>query len=377
MIPEFLARTTSGTLPIVAPDGLPPAQQAAVGAAAWGVTQTTWAWIHILLNSISFLIPSLIGGLILWRVRTAFGLLTAYILLGTGSAVINTVIYSHEISGFALSIWKLSSLIWVFFFPWLYLFPDGRAVPRRLLWVFVLMMAPFGLLFFTYAISSSFTGLYQAAEWLDQYLGMVQALVIPLFVFVSGAQVYRYLKVSSPLEKVQTRWFVFGLVLTFVPALLFEDLLGWQAPAELGNLMFTALPIGIGISILRYRLWNIDVIIRKTLLYGALTGLLAIVFFGLVTLLQNIFANLSRQQSPVSIVLSTLAIAALFYPLRAGLQNFIDRRFYRRKYNAELALAQFSAVARNEVDINTLTQALLGVVEGTTQPEYIRLWLKR
>ena len=111
-IPDFLARASAGTLPTIAPDGIPPAQQAAAGAAAWGVTEPAWAWIHILLNGISFLIPCLIGALILWRVRSGFGILTAYILLGTGSAVISTVVYSIGISGIVLSAWRLSALVW-------------------------------------------------------------------------------------------------------------------------------------------------------------------------------------------------------------------------------------------------------------------------
>ena len=137
-----------------------------------------------------------------------------------------------------------------------------------------------------------------------------------------------------------------------------------------------AIPLAIGIAILRYRLWDIDLIIRKTLQYALLTGLLALVYFGSVILLQSLVENLTGERSPLVIVLSTLAIAALFNPLRIHVQDFIDRRFYRRKYNAEQALTQFAATTRDEVDMQKLTAALLDVVEESMKPEKTSLWLK-
>ena len=135
-------------------------------------------------------------------------------------------------------------------------------------------------------------------------------------------------------------------------------------------------PVAIGIAILRYRLYDIDIIIRRTVQYAILTGLLALVYYGSVVVLQSLVENLTGAQSPLVIVLSTLAIAALFNPLRTRIQDFIDRRYYRQKYDAEQALARFADTARDEVDLDQLTTALLKMVEETLQPNQVSLWLR-
>jgi hypothetical protein len=139
---------------------------------------------------------------------------------------------------------------------------------------------------------------------------------------------------------------------------------------------FVVIGIFLSVAVLRYRLFDIDIIVRKTLQYALLTGLLALVYFGSVILLQSLFENLTGRESPIVIVISTLAIAALFNPLRLQVQSFIDRRFFRRKYNAEQTLTNFSKIARDEVDMQVLTVAMLNVVEETMQPEAVTVWLK-
>jgi hypothetical protein len=124
----------------------------------------------------------------------------------------------------------------------------------------------------------------------------------------------------------------------------------------------TILSLAIGVAILRHRLWDIDIIIRRTLIYSVLTGILAAVYFGSVVLMQQSFRSVTGQSSDLAIVLSTLAIAVLFTPLRRRIQNIIDRRLYRRKYDAEQVIAQFNATLRDEVDIETLKANLIDVV---------------
>ena len=142
------------------------------------------------------------------------------------------------------------------------------------------------------------------------------------------------------------------------------------------GLGFVALPISIGFAILRYRLWDIDVLIRKTLTYAIVAALLAAVYFGSVILLQRVFATLSGQQSEIITVFSTLAIAALFVPLRNRIQGIIDRRFYRKKYDAQAVLQQFSVTVRDEMDLEKLTRSLMSVVNETMQPRSTSIWLK-
>jgi hypothetical protein len=185
-------------------------------------------------------------------------------------------------------------------------------------------------------------------------------------------------------SQAQLRWavasFVVGLGLFM---LTFPLAFNWITNPALINafliipsLGFVVIGTGLALAVLRYRLYDIDIIIRKTLVYVVLTALLALVYFGLVILLQSVFESISGQQSPIVIVISTLVIAALFAPLRRQVQDFIDRRFFRKKYDAQQVLAQFAQTARDETDMDMLTAELVSVVQETIQPEFISVWLK-
>jgi hypothetical protein len=141
---------------------------------------------------------------------------------------------------------------------------------------------------------------------------------------------------------------------------------------------FTLVPIAVGIAVLRYRLYDIDILINRALVYGALTAILAAIYFGGVTATQALFRTLTGQEQlpQLVVVASTLVIAALFNPLRLRIQSFIDRRFYRRKYDARRTLEAFSAKLRDETDLEALNAELVGVVSETMQPAHVSLWLR-
>jgi hypothetical protein len=189
-------------------------------------------------------------------------------------------------------------------------------------------------------------------------------------------------------EQQQIKWFAFAAALTFVWILVIEvfgELLSIEGGVPEAILAFTlasaslvipSIPIATGIAILRYRLYDIDRIINRTLVYGSLTATLVALYFGGIVVLQRIFVILTGQQSTLAVVASTLLIAALFTPLRRRIQSFIDRRFYRRKYDARKTLEAFSAKLRDETDLEALNNDLVGVVRETMQPAHVSLWLR-
>lgn len=191
---------------------------------------------------------------------------------------------------------------------------------------------------------------------------------------------------SRGVERQQLKWFVYSAA--FLPPAFFLIFMARSQQALISNWTFLLGPIfGVtaslgmaaasAIAIFRYRLYDIDIIINRTVVYGLLTGTLALIYFSSVLLLQQIFQTLTGQGSPLVIVMSTLIIAGLFSPLRKRIQEFIDKRFYRRRYNAEVTLANFAALARDQIDLDDLSTELQKVVKETLQPEHLSIWLRK
>jgi hypothetical protein len=214
-------------------------------------------------------------------------------------------------------------------------------------------------------------------------IGMVVPMILTLWIALPAATLHNLRYIHDPVPRAQIAWVALGISAPIVGMLIgpLAQLIFPNLDQSFKNWIFSLitilLPICFGIAITRYRLFDINVIIRRTLVYGALSLTLAFVYFGGVVLLQMLFEAITGQgQSPIATVISTLGIAALFTPLRRRIQNDIDRRFYRKKYDAEKTLAAFAARVRDVVEIDQLTAHLLAAVQETIQPEHVSLWLK-
>ncbi len=272
------------------------------------------------------------------------------------------------------------------------LFPTGRLPGRRWRWlawltvVFVLV----GMLTFAFS-----PGAYQGSlgpiknplgiEGFDIFYQAVLYTMAPLLFGTAALSVYVRLRQARGVERQQIKWFAYAAAIYAVSIVLNVINLAIDAPLwfERGSTaIFTVagmtIPISIGIAILSYRLYDIDRIINRTLVYGSLTVTLVSLYFGGIVLLQRVFDLLTGagEKSTLAVVASTLVIAALFNPLRRRVQGFVDRRFYRYKYDAAKTLEAFGSRLRDETDLEALSNDLVGVVRGTMQPEHVTLWLR-
>jgi hypothetical protein len=285
------------------------------------------------------------------------------------------------------------------------LFPDGRLPSRRwrpLAWLsgVVMVLASVGITFAPGPLEGhpgvrNPIGLEALGHpWVATAVFIV-LLLLPLCMLASALSLVLRYRSSRGEEREQIKWIAFagsfvGLMslITVVSALIFAaefaDSTGTQplwlvVLQDVELLSFAGIPVGVGIAVLRYRLYDIDLIINRTLVYGSLTLMLALVYFGGVTATQVLLQTLTGQQKlpQLAVVVSTLVIAGLLTPLRRRIQSFIDRRFYRKKYDAAKTLDTFSARLREETDLLTLNDELVSVVKETMQPGHVSLWLRQ
>jgi hypothetical protein len=273
---------------------------------------------------------------------------------------------------------------------YLMLFPTGRLPSRRWRWLAWLTV--------TYilvgVITSAFSpGAYLGSlgpirnplgiEGFTQVYRAILYTMAPGLTIAAGISLFLRLRQAVGVERQQLKWLAYaaaglavGVIVLSIPVAI--DTPRWYE--WVANVIFIVVtpgvPIAIGIAILRYRLYDIDLLINRTLVYGSLTATLVALYFGGIVVLQRVFVFLTGQQSTLAVVASTLLIAALFNPLRRRIQSFIDRSFYRRKYDAAKTLETFSAKLRNETDLEALGDDLVGVVRETMQPAHVSVWLR-
>ncbi len=351
------------------------------GFLASGLSRTFLAVYNVSLYWIGSLVYASIGATIfLRRSDDRMALFGAFTLVVFGAGPVFGVMGALPVANpmWTMPINLVSLAGTVGFYVFFCLFPSGRFVPRWIGWIALLQ-----------AVSPV------ASLIPYRPLQAVASSNLAFFVFFGllvVAQVYRYRWVSTPRERQQTKWVVLGFTAGLGGFLGWLSLAnvalsaGWTSSAP-GILFFETvqvmllwlIPISIAVAVLRSRLWDIDTLINRTLVYGSLTALLAAVYFGSVVGLQHLAAALAGSQAranPLIIVVSTLLIAALFTPLRRRVQRFIDRRFYRHKYDAAKTLERFAATLRGETDLPQLTEHLVAVVEETMHPAHISLVLR-
>jgi hypothetical protein len=361
-----------------------PTAGARAALAELGLSPAGYALYNVVLDAVFVSVFAVVAGVIFWRRSDdPVALLVATMLVVWGSLNGLFVLTPNETQGLSpgldLALNKVPTLVgymaWMLFF---YLFPSGRFVPRWTRWL--------ALCWVLFSGSWLFTP-FGPPTW---PLPVFNIVVLVLWGSFLVAQIYRYARVSDATQRQQTKWVVFGIAVAVAGGLATIFTVGAATdlpPAQVGPRMLSLLlmdafmlfiPLSIGIAVLRARLFDIDVVINRTLVYGSLTAVLALVYLGGVATTQAIFRALTsqEQQSQLAVVISTLAIAALFNPLRRRIQTFIDRRFYRRKYDARKTLESFSARLRDETDLDSLNAELITVVRETMQPARVSLWLR-
>jgi MFS family permease len=269
----------------------------------------------------------------------------------------------------------------------LLLFPDGRLPSPR--WRPVAWCAALGLIGFLagYTLNPGplddfpqITNPYGVESIILDAVGLAGAILALASMVASAVSLIVRMRRAGSAERQQIKWLAYGGALVVGAVFMGSVISVWSGDVGIAliSIGLLGVPIFTGVAIARYRLYDIDIVINRTLVYGALTAVLVAVYFGGVATLQAIFRALTsqEQQPQLAIVVSTLAIAAMFDPLRRRIQSIIDRRFYRRKYDARKTLEGFSVKLRDETDLEALNDELVGVVRETMQPAHVSLWLR-
>jgi hypothetical protein len=343
--------------------------------ATLGLTPSSLALIAIGISYVAILLVILIAIAIVWRRSDDWMALFLALTLVLMPALFTSVLQALPDS------WQgipqiLNDAAIATFFLLIALFPNGRFAPRWL-WLPTLAIIAVAIIPFP-SISGP----------VDSVLNLVLGLTtLGAYLCLIASQVYRYRRVSSALERQQIKWGVYGFVLAIIVNQAFWQPLYWipslRRPGSLYTLLVVPdsllilciVAISFFVAIQRYRLYDIDPLVNKALVYGSLSVILAIVYIGAVIGLQAVARTITGQDSPIALVASTLLIAGLFQPLRGFLQRTIDRRFYRSKYDAQKTLAAFNATLRQEVSLNELQERLVGIVNETMQPAHVSLWI--
>jgi len=319
-----------------------------------------------------------------------------WMLIVFGDSVPSPVAHSVVIDALTQAIWVPPiGLLGIYL---ILLFPDGKLPSRRwrpLAWLsgVVMVLASLGVTFAPGPLEAhpgvrNPIGL-EGAPWVAT-AAFIVLLLLPLCMVASALSLVLRYRRSGGEEREQIKWIgyaasVVGLLylITMVSSLFFPGAWGgagtplWLDLLQQAALVsFSAVPIAVGFAVLRYRLYDIDVVINRTLVYGSLTAMLLAIYFGTIVSLQRLFVALTGEESTLAIVASTLLIAALFNPLRRRVQSFIDRRFYRSKYDAAKTLGALNARLRDETDLGALSDGLVGAVMETVQPSHVSLWLR-
>jgi len=347
-----------------------------------GIPPRSYATLMVAVDAFSRLVWFAVGALIfLRRSRDPMALLVAFFLVSFGTATfasdgVHALISANpawRIPGTSMQI--LGELGAVMFFL---LFPGGSFAPRWTRWLAVAFLA-FQIpgYFFPNIYSVLGPGNVEGFVFMGLVLGPV------------GSQIYRYRLVSNPRQQRQTKWVVAGSAVAIcalfgllTPLFFLPKALGDSSPfvlslaSTLVPLTMLLIPLSIGVAVLRSGLFDIDVVINRLLVYATLTATLVLIYVSSVVGLQRLLSPLFGESNQLAIVASTLAIAALFDPLRRRIQTIIDRRFYRKKYDAAKTLEAFSVKLRDETDLAALSNDLVGVVRETMQPSHVSLWLR-